>query len=42
MLSALLFYIGGFDFNVRNPDVAFGVFMTLVFAIFIPSAAFFM
>jgi hypothetical protein len=30
--SAILFWIGGYDFNHRSPVVAFSVFMTMLLA----------
>lgn len=32
LLGAGLMWIGGFNFNQRNPDVAFGCFMILAVA----------
>jgi hypothetical protein len=38
MLSALLAWIGGYNFDTRGLDVAFYVYITLMIAIFIPVA----
>lgn len=34
MLSAVLFWIGGYNFDARGPEIAFSVAMTLVVAFF--------
>ncbi|VVE76538.1 hypothetical protein PCA31118_05233 [Pandoraea captiosa] len=35
-----LAWAGGYNFDTRNPDVAFGCFMALVFGVAVASAAY--